>query len=535
MLISNVRLLILDDREYLSRISTIRNALTFRLFQSDDDGDGLIDAKNKDSTSATSSYYKMYHLLPLEKLRTYFGEKVGFYFSWVELFLLSMIAPAIIGLLLFVGGVIYYAIQVNRGFGSNDNGSSSSSSGNSSQANEGDERPETAGYVLAKACDNYWTIFFPIVVIIWGTVLSELWKRRQRWYRELWHVTQFEDNELRRANIYPFKWVQVMHTAHFITHGLMYIPSLLVTFLFICLTWLSIYLINQFDVRLSMKHCKFPPPPVGSDGLVSTVAPAAAAALQSEEDDEGIVSMATSWFLCNILCVILHSLSIVILDTAYTRVCYPLTHLEGHDTQTKFNNWLILKLFAYRFINNYSILFYIAFVIGPDYGSDVSVHSEALSGIQVGDVASNQQARFKTCKQQPCMTQLGKQLLAIIVTSPLIRSLKDRLLPIVLSIVMSVCSKKATKSNKVNIDDKFGTKQEQQGSSEQLTMENEIIEQQKMPELSTLSFREFTIEEFIEKSIMFGAIQMFSVALPPAPALSVLILRIDLNFDIARM
>ena len=133
------------------------------------------------------------------------------------------------------------------------------------------------------------------------------------------------------------------------------------------------------------------------------------------------------------------------------------------------------------------------------------------------------------------MTQLGKQLLAIIVTSPLIRSLKDRLLPIVLSIVMSVCSKKATKSNKVNIDDKLGTKQEQQGSSEQLTMENEIIEQQKMPELSTLSFREFTIEEFIEKSIMFGAIQMFSVALPPAPALSVLILRIDLNFDIARM
>ncbi len=38
---------------------------------------------------------------------------------------------------------------------------------------------------------------------------------------------------------------------------------------------------------------------------------------------------------------------------------------ENHQTQSDFENALILKLFAFQFVNNYSILFYLA-VLRPE-------------------------------------------------------------------------------------------------------------------------------------------------------------------------
>ncbi len=43
---------------------------------------------------------------PLEVIRRYFGEKIGFYFSWLEFYTKALVFPAIVGFFVFLYGVI---------------------------------------------------------------------------------------------------------------------------------------------------------------------------------------------------------------------------------------------------------------------------------------------------------------------------------------------------------------------------------------------------------------------------------------------
>ena len=45
----------------------------------------------------------------------------------------------------------------------------------------------------------------------------------------------------------------------------------------------------------------------------------------------------------------------------YEKLAYILTNWENHRTQTAYDDALIIKLFAFQFVNNYASLIYIAF------------------------------------------------------------------------------------------------------------------------------------------------------------------------------
>ena len=51
-----------------------------------------------------------------------------------------------------------------------------------------------------------------------------------------------------------------------------------------------------------------------------------------------------------------------ILDTAYKRLAIKLVKAENPRTEKKYQDSLISKLFLFYFVNNYTSLFYIAFV-----------------------------------------------------------------------------------------------------------------------------------------------------------------------------
>ena len=198
------------------------------------------------------------------------------------------------------------------------------------------------------------------------------------------------------------------------------------------------------------------------------------------------------------------------------------------------------------------------------------------------------------CGEQPCMAMLSRQLLSVIVTQPLFNSLFDVTMPALRLIYFSMkkiakrtkdivptpTSARSVKSTKsaatsqrssamsersVNTPISISTATESScPTRENSTMTdkmdecvepvddsplpststvdrgmeylaNELDKQVQLTELSSLDRREFTTEEYVEKVIVYGALLLFSVALPPAPALALLIMRIDLNLDLGRM
>ncbi len=49
---------------------------------------------------------------PLDRIASYFGETIAFYFAWLEFYNQWLVAPAIAGALLFMGQLYYGAIDI---------------------------------------------------------------------------------------------------------------------------------------------------------------------------------------------------------------------------------------------------------------------------------------------------------------------------------------------------------------------------------------------------------------------------------------
>ena len=61
-----------------------------------------------------------------------------------------------------------------------------------------------------------------------------------------------------------------------------------------------------------------------------------------------------------------------------------MNNFENHRTDTEYEDALILKSFAFRFINNYSPLFYIAFVKPSIQSLDPCTNDNCLKDLQTG-------------------------------------------------------------------------------------------------------------------------------------------------------
>ena len=65
-------------------------------------------------------------------------------------------------------------------------------------------------------------------------------------------------------------------------------------------------------------------------------------------------------------------LTLIISSTLGVTPNFGISFAENHRTQTKFNDALIFKLFAFQFVNSYASCFYIAFFRGVSF--DLHTH-----------------------------------------------------------------------------------------------------------------------------------------------------------------
>lgn len=413
---------------------------------------------------------------PLWKIRNYFGEKIAFYFAWTGMLLTSLWIPTIFGIVIFCYGLNLSYDVMNEG--SNYNSSTSAI----------DSLKRTVSDVLSviqESFDNDITPYFALIICLWGTIFTEVWKRKSAELSHQWDVANYETLEPNRPEFHGSKQYEdpISH------QKLRYYPiwNRIIKFFFsgsvvifmVCLVATSVMGVIVYRVIISINYCS------------------------------NLTEM-NCFMLTTIVSSILNAISILLLGIAYTRLAYRLTSWENHRTQSSFDDALVIKLFAFHFVNSYASCFYIAF----------------LRGQTLQDGILGMGTSYQDECDGSCMSQLSFQVLILMITKPFPKLLKDVLLPKILQLWRVLMRRRY-----------FGSKVEQETEETSSTIQSKRlwIGSNIHEELNKPKLKDFTLEEYTEKMIQYGYLMMFAASFPLAPLIALITNMCDIRVDANRL
>ncbi|XP_028305251.1 anoctamin-10 [Gouania willdenowi] len=273
---------------------------------------------------------------PLDSVNKYFGSPVAFYFSFLGFYTWSLLPPAILGVC-----ITYFSGEVQKEV-------AESVSGSQVIGSEDDSAPAISGHMLQA-----------VFSMLWSTIFMELWKRRSASLSYRWgtlHLTErfaeprpgFHGNlgvnpvTGRVEPLFP-DWQRELRMA---------LVSLPVVGLFLGL------------VVLGMMGFYW------AEALVQ----------QLNEDWDNMLTQ-----ILLIVPSVLHILFTNMLATVYKTVAQSLTEYENHREESAFQNHLTAKVLVFTFINNFAVLFHIAF-----YKQDVPLLRKRLASLLIFTQIINQ-------------------------------------------------------------------------------------------------------------------------------------------------
>jgi hypothetical protein len=235
---------------------------------------------------------------PLDEIRDYFGEHVGLYFCWLELYTRALFWPAGLGFL-----VIFNQLTHDAG-------------------------PD----------GNVFTVPYTMFFAAWSISFLSSWTRRQNELKFLWGTEGFEMHEKPRAQ---FKGAHVVNPETGRDDIVYHKPvkRAITIALSGCISFVLIMCTLFFAVQASLIKDKY--------------------RLSPAEELQATLWENNKWKLVSSM---LNLLIIVIAGAIYEYLAYHLTMWENHRTNTEFEDSIIMKNFLFQFINNYFILFYIAVI-----------------------------------------------------------------------------------------------------------------------------------------------------------------------------
>ena len=232
------------------------------------------------------------------KIRNYFGEKIAFYFHFLNFLTVMLVIPSLIGIISFVIQVVY-------------------------DIDDNDWQGDVADLNHAIFC---------LFLVCWATALYEYWKQQEAKYAILWGQTDFVEDQVERIDfhgtlrrspiddrreIYFSSWSRMLRVllSTCVTLFMIFIVLVLIVAMFALKEWM----IEEFRGEFL-------------ENYVST-----------------IVST-------------LNAFQIFFFNQLYNYIAFWLTKFENHKTQTAFERSLITKTFIFSFVNGFNSLFYIAFI-----------------------------------------------------------------------------------------------------------------------------------------------------------------------------
>ena len=245
---------------------------------------------------------------PLDSIRDYFGEKIGFYFAYLGYYTVSLIVAAVAGLLVFLYGVYNYYRAAS---GSAD-----------------------VLVAISRIFDNEVTIIYTFFMSVWATIFLEYLRRQTTKIAFDWDVLEYEKEEVQRAGFRPAyvrvspitgKWEKYQPRTIYKSKMLI---SFLIVFVCILIVLSSVGAMIWFRVTFGQ------------------------AAGKSEKDQQ----------MFNVLSSVLSLVIILVLGKLYYSLAVVLTNWENHRTETEYETSFITKRFLFDFVNYYSSLLYIGLV-----------------------------------------------------------------------------------------------------------------------------------------------------------------------------
>ncbi|XP_076315841.1 anoctamin-7-like [Tachypleus tridentatus] len=405
------------------------------------------------------------HRQPLDMVRDYFGEKIAFYFGWVGTLITSLWMPALLGIIVFSVGVARKISDTNN---------METGSSNSTQAKKNFVMNSIE--VVKNASDNILTPYFAFAICIWGTIFLEVWKRKQATLSFKWQVDNFDMAEPDRPQFYGTKALEDKLTGKLVWlypmpyRMLKYTTSTSVLVVMMFVVIISVTSVILYRVYSNVSWC-------GENAKCKMI--------------HGTV-----------IATLLNTISIMILGWVYHTLAFKLTDWENHRTQTRYNDALITKLFAFQFVNTYASLFYTAF-FRKDIGTDGIIGLGMEYTDNCGDAGNNN-----------CMSLLSFQLLTLMIIKPVPKFFSDIIIPF-LKKMFRRCQ---------------GTKVDDFSPSKDHSRKHYLIQEMQKP-----NAEDFRLSEFNEKIIQYGYLMLFAASFPLAPLLALIINIIDLRVDGKRL
>ncbi|KAL5268481.1 hypothetical protein ACHWQZ_G002375 [Mnemiopsis leidyi] len=455
-----------------------------RAFKEVDEDSKVVDPRKE----LWDSWKLWYKFQPLWKIRNYFGEKIAFYFAWIELYIMTLILPTIFGIIVFVYGLMYAGRNIDL-------------------EKDLEASVTTALYSAFTVFNNPATPWFSLALCIWGTLFVEQWKRRSNSLKYEWDVSNFEQLEPDRPQFYGSKTRKNPITEEEEWYYPFYRLYLKISFSVVTIAFMVLLVIAStlgvIVFRAAFNAGQFLVPPPSAETL-STLDNSTAESVISENKDKN--DLYTS-----VLSSVLNALAIMLLGFVYEKLAYVLTNWENHRTQTAYDDALIIKLFAFQFVNNYASLIYIAFF------------KEGVSGkVGTGGLFGNENWK-DTCGYEDsngnplCYPMLVMQVAVLLILKPMPKFFKDVCLPFIISLIANFKSR----GNNDNVEAVNA------GPEKSTELIDIIEEDRKLIPGDT----DFTLSEYTEKCIMYGIIMLFGTVFPLAPLVALICNMVDVRVD----
>ncbi|XP_056633855.1 anoctamin-3-like [Diorhabda sublineata] len=297
--------------------------------------------------------YKMWNKeIPVDLIEGYFGSEVAFYFAWLQYFTIMLTPVAILGVFVVIVSSILVYTQYNYRVNEICESNNTYLCPDCLNPSLCVYRPINFYCAMAKwtyAFDNYLTITLAILMAFWATVFLNFWRRKTHVLKLRWGIRSEDpaldirkeyaaSTNMRKFNnvsgiVEPFvpfyKKLPKLVFVFLVCTFFIFLDIFVIFVILYVRMWTRIYVVRS-DIPFFMYNKK-------------------------------AVVLATS-------CVVQITL-INLFSATYKSLSEWLTKIENPRTQKDFDNSVLYKLYFLAFANNYTVVFYTAFVKGIFYSN----------------------------------------------------------------------------------------------------------------------------------------------------------------------
>ncbi|CAF2544158.1 unnamed protein product [Rotaria sp. Silwood2] len=426
-----------------------------------------------------AKFRNIFRIQPIHAIRDYYGERLAFYFAWLGWYNSLLIIPSILGIFVFLWGLL--SVKYDRPTLDICNSTSSYLMCPKIDRQSYWFLNETCfNAKMSYVFDNSASVAFAIMISIFAVSINFLWQRHEFRLQYEWDTTDIaEETETLRPDFERRVEKTIINKVTDKVEP--YVPSYK----------RILYYTSSFSIVLLMVLLVLA---VVAGIIIYRLS--VSAAFNSIDREMWIYRWKP--IIVPITGALINLIIILILQYFYEILAIWLTNVELHRTDKTYEASLTIKMFLFQFVNYYASIFYIALIkpliiYKPTY---LDRHSKAL--------------RLEECDVSGCVWELSIQLIIIMIGKQLISNIWE----FYFSKLWNMCRKRITFRHTVRqINERNAKMKRMHEQLSRIDLKRSYEEDFLLQpfELTTLFY------EYLEIILQFGFITFFCFSFPLAP------------------